>query len=149
MTHPHRTTKNGNFQPRGRWIRSEKRLAIYLRDYFECVYCYRDLHGAGSQGITLDHLRTRSHGGHNHERNLVTACRACNCSRQDRPWRKFLLEHVHRGDKDAAYEFHVAMIVLNRRRSIKRYLATAKAILAEPNGGTDGNQLSLHEDVSD
>lgn len=131
MTDKQRTTKRGEFQPRGRWIRPEKRLAIYLRDYFKCVYCYRDLHDAGPQGITLDHLNPRSNGGHNHERNLVTACRKCNCARKDRPWREFLLEHIHYGDKDATYEFHVGLIVQNRRRSIKRHLATAKAILAE------------------
>ena len=76
-------------QPTGEWIRREKRLAIYLRDKFRCAYCRIDLHDAAPQDITLDHLEARANGGMNHEVNLVTACRSCNCSRQSREWAQF------------------------------------------------------------
>jgi len=39
--------------------------------------------------VTLDHLLARSAGGDNDARNLVTACKSCNSSRQDRPWADF------------------------------------------------------------
>jgi 5-methylcytosine-specific restriction endonuclease McrA len=76
-------------QPTGQWIRAEKRLAIYLRDSFRCVYCCRDLHGAAPSDITLDHVKAKADGGSNEATNLVTACRTCNCSRQDKPLTRF------------------------------------------------------------
>lgn len=80
---------NSPHQPVGRWIRPEKRLAIYLRDSFRCVYCCADLHGADPRDVTLDHVVAKVDGGSNSENNLVTACRACNCSRQDTPISRF------------------------------------------------------------
>jgi hypothetical protein len=73
----------------GKWIRPEKRLAIYLRDGFACAYCGTDLRDSAPENVNLDHLRPRSKGGTNEARNLVTSCKSCNCSRQDRPWRAF------------------------------------------------------------
>lgn len=69
-------------QPVGRWIRVEKRLALYLRDNFTCQICKRDLHSADPFAITLDHYTPKAHGGSNHESNLFTCCRSCNSSRQ-------------------------------------------------------------------
>ncbi len=43
-------------QPTGCWCRQDKRLAIYLRDGFRCLYCLADLHGADPTDITLDHV---------------------------------------------------------------------------------------------
>jgi 5-methylcytosine-specific restriction endonuclease McrA len=76
--------KNGS-----KWIRPERRLAIYLRDGFACVYCGRDLRDADPREVTLDHLRPRIMGGDNASTNLVTACLSCNSSRGMRPWRTF------------------------------------------------------------
>ena len=105
-------------QPTGCWCRPEKRLAIYLRDRFTCLYCLTDLHGADPRDITLDHLVPVSDGGTNDADNLVTACRACNCSRQDQPLTRFAgretREHIRR----------------NTRRSLAPYRRLAKAILA-------------------
>lgn len=69
-----------------RWIRPEKRLAIYIRDGFACAYCGRDLRNAPAAEVTLDHLLPRVYGGNNDATNLITACRACNSSRQEKPW---------------------------------------------------------------
>ena len=76
-------------QPTGCWIRPDARLAIYLRDSFRCVYCCADLHSADPRDITLDHIICKMDGGSNLPKNLVTACRACNCSRQDKPLARF------------------------------------------------------------
>jgi CRISPR/Cas system Type II protein with McrA/HNH and RuvC-like nuclease domain len=72
-----------------KWIRPERRLAIYLRDQFVCVYCGTDLRDAPPSEVTLDHLKPRSKGGDNSNRNLITACRSCNSARQDKPWREY------------------------------------------------------------
>ena len=39
-----------------KWIRKDKRLAIYLRDGFMCCYCGKDLHHAKPEEMGLDHL---------------------------------------------------------------------------------------------
>ena len=81
--------RQGKAQASGCWIRAEKRLAIYLRDNFCCVYCGQDLKKETPQNVTLDHLTPRSQGGDNRALNLVTACRACNCSRGAREWTEY------------------------------------------------------------
>ena len=83
-----KTTKKGT-NYKGVCVRKDLRLAIYLRDSFRCVYCCRDLHGAAPTDITLDHLTAQVDGGTNDPSNLITACRTCNCSRQDKPVAKF------------------------------------------------------------
>ena len=86
--------RQGTAQPRGRWIRAEKRAAIYERDGWACAYCGRgprdrqDAHQAHVV-LSLDHLVPRSQGGTNEPRNLVSACISCNSSRRDRDWREF------------------------------------------------------------
>jgi 5-methylcytosine-specific restriction endonuclease McrA len=77
-----------------KWIRPERRAAIYERDGWECVYCGRGPRDRRSIRqahvvLTLDHLDPRSNGGNNETQNLVTACKSCNSSRQDRPWRDY------------------------------------------------------------
>ena len=112
-------TKNWNG---GKWIRPEKRLAIYLRDRFTCVYCLADLHDADPRDITLDHIKTRSNGGHNHEANLITACRSCNSSRPDKPLNRFCGPET------------VAHIRRNTRRSLKKYKTLAAALIEGTTG---------------
>ena len=79
------SARQGKAQAQGCWIRPEKRLAIYLRDGFTCVYCEKNLHGAAPQDITLDHVLPRSMGGSNESSNLITACKRCNCARGNKP----------------------------------------------------------------
>ena len=69
------------------WIRSEKRRRIYRRDRFTCVYCNTKF--TDGLSLTVDHVKARNNGGHNHHTNLVTACRSCNSSRQDRPFKQW------------------------------------------------------------
>lgn len=112
------TSRSGQHQANGQWIRTDKRLAIYLRDRFTCIYCLADLHGAEPSDITLDHVICQADGGSNEETNLVTACRSCNCSRQDKPLARFAgvetRKHIRR----------------NTSRSLKPYRKLAKAILS-------------------
>lgn len=112
-----RTAKGSNKANSG-WIKKDRRLAIYLRDRFTCVYCLRDLHDATPSDVTLDHVKCSSDGGSNHESNLITACRACNCSRQDKPLNRFCgpetRSHIRR----------------NCKRSLTKYRVLAKALIA-------------------
>lgn len=109
-------------QPTGQWIRPEKRLAIYLRDSFRCVYCCADLHDADPRDITLDHVTCKVDGGSNEAANLVTACRSCNCSRQDKPLARFAGPETR------------ADIRRLTRRNLARYLTLAKALIAGETG---------------
>lgn len=110
-----------------RWITPEKRLAINLRDGLACAYCGKDLHGADPADVTLDHLVPRnvkvSHGGGGNEAtNLVTACRRCNSSRQDKPW----LSYATGGAIDRIEQL--------RNRDLAPYLALSKAYFADAVG---------------
>ena len=119
-----RTTRNDY---RGVVIRKDLRLAMYLRDRFTCVYCLADLHGAHPSDITLDHIRCQSDGGGNDSDNLVTACRSCNCSRQDKPLARLA------GPEARAH------VRRNTRRAIGAYRRLAKAILAGETEDPRGN----------
>lgn len=79
------------------WISKEKRFAIYHRDGFDCVYCRAIFPPAmDGVGLTLDHLIPRSMGGDNRATNLVTACRSCNYSRQNKALASRLLAKLQR-----------------------------------------------------
>jgi len=103
---------------RGCTVRPDLRLAIYLRDSFTCLFCLRDLHSAAPMDVTLDHLLPHGRGGENTPRNLITACRSCNCSRGDKPLTRFASPEAR------------AHISRNRNRSIRCYRVLAKAIIA-------------------
>ena len=70
-----------------KWIRNEKRLALYLRDGLACCYCGATIEDGVR--LTLDHLTPHSEGGSNQAENLVTACQRCNSSRGTRPVEEF------------------------------------------------------------
>ena len=117
-----RTSRNdSNF---GFRARPDLRLAIKMRDGFRCGYCGRDLSGASFDDVTVDHLKPQSkRGTHNAPSNVITACRSCNCARQDKPWRPFARKQ---GGEEA-----VKRILRNTARSINRYRAHAKKIIAD------------------
>jgi 5-methylcytosine-specific restriction endonuclease McrA len=116
---------NSPHQPTGSWCRPDLRLAVYLRDSFRCVYCLTDLHGADPRDVTLDHVVAKVDGGSNKPENLITACRHCNCSRQDAPLKRFAgpeaLAHIKR----------------NTARKIDRYRKLAKALISGETGFED------------
>lgn len=64
----------------GHWIRLHKRMAIYFRDDFDCVYC-RCVFPIDTKGygLTLDHVDPN---GGNEPSNLVTCCRQCNSEKR-------------------------------------------------------------------
>ena len=115
-----------NGSNRGGWIRPNRRLAIYLRDRFTCIYCLKDMHDAAPFDITLDHIVPASKSdSSNASSNLVTACRSCNSSRQDKPLNRFC------GPETRAH------IRRNTRRSMTRYTKLANGILSGEISHTD------------
>lgn len=68
-------------QPVGRWIRVDKRKAIYKRDGNKCLHCGKPLARVDSQKRTLDHLKPVSEGGTNDASNVFTSCKQCNAKR--------------------------------------------------------------------
>ena len=91
-----------------KWIRNEKRLAIYLRDGLACAYCGSTIEDGAV--LTLDHVKPHSKGGDNKETNLVTCCRKCNCSRGNRSLRGFcksVAVYLNHGIKFETIEKHV------------------------------------------
>lgn len=66
-----------------KWLRPEKRLAIYMRDNWLCGYCNKDLHNVKAKLRTLDHILPVALGGTNEASNLVTCCKRCNDSKRD------------------------------------------------------------------
>lgn len=77
--------------------------------------------------ITLDHVTCHADGGSNGADNLITACRSCNCSRQDKPLSRFAgpetRKHIRR----------------NLKRSIAPCRKLAKAIIAGETEDPRGN----------
>ena len=106
-----------------KWIRRDKRLAIYLRDGMACAYC-----GAVFEdgvGLSLDHLICSSKGGSNKASNLVTSCISCNSRRRDMPLEDWLISQF---GEDAA---SVARFITEHiAKDLKPYRVEAKAILA-------------------
>jgi 5-methylcytosine-specific restriction endonuclease McrA len=76
------------------WITPERRLAIYLRDHFQCVACGIDLEDMDPNMVTLDHIISKQtfkqwtneqrvdFGSINKTSNLVTCCKPCNSSKK-------------------------------------------------------------------
>lgn len=91
------TSRNENWHGQ-KWIRNEKRLAIYLRDGLACAYCGATVENGAV--LTLDHLRPHSKNGTNNATNLVTCCKKCNSSRGNRSLRGFcraVAQYVNHG----------------------------------------------------
>jgi hypothetical protein len=80
-----------------KWIREVKRLAIYLRDNFRCLYCKKDLRHVARKLRTLDHIVPVALGGTNDATNLATCCKRCNDGKGDTPlaqWKPAMLVAV-------------------------------------------------------
>lgn len=86
------------------WLNPEKRIAIYGRDGYRCVYCGLGVKKLRSKGIPLsaDHVNPNKSGGGNHESNIVTCCSRCNSARSNRTIREFAgwMWHEHHKDFD-------------------------------------------------
>ena len=86
--HSGKAPESGSRVAGSKWIRKDKRLAIYMRDGFTCAYCGSNMKDDTAL-LTLDHLIPVEHGGSNDQTNLITACHQCNSVRGSRDLRQF------------------------------------------------------------
>ena len=123
-----------------KWIRRERRLAIYMRDGLACVWCGSGLEDEGVT-LSLDHVVPVSKGGGNGSRNLVTSCRKCNSVRGDRDAIDFahavasyldgnvkgrdILDHVI-DCANRRIDLKVALRIMSKRAGWQRALEDAK-----------------------
>jgi 5-methylcytosine-specific restriction endonuclease McrA len=110
-----RSPSGGNAGNGSKWIRRVKRLRIYARDRWRCVWCKRRVRtartvaqrkgGVRARVACLDHVVPRNEGGTNDPSNLLTACVQCNeargalsvlqfVTRRSRSWRRHFWHHV-------------------------------------------------------
>jgi len=115
------------------WITRKRRLAIYLRDGFRCVYCQADLTQANPREVTLDHVKPRCNGGSHKAKNLITACLSCNSARQHMGLRMFVFAFQSR------YAGRKCMARIERLRHTKldTYLPLAHDIISGNRAGRD------------
>lgn len=73
----------------------DRRLRIFRRDDFTCVYCGQRFE---PDGLTVDHVEPRVKGGDNSEGNLVTACTACNTEKGGAPAWAYLARRPEKRD---------------------------------------------------
>lgn len=110
-----------------KWIRQEKRLAIYLRDGLACAYCGHGVESGAT--LSLDHVVCHSHGGSNDATNLVTCCTRCNSSRGTRTVEAFaknVAGYINHGVKASTIIKHIATTT---QRPLD--VAAAKALIAQ------------------
>lgn len=72
----------------------EKRILILERDNYKCNYCMKNL---TKDNFYLDHIKSRSQGGHNYRSNLLLTCHSCNTKKNDNNVEDFLLENYRNG----------------------------------------------------
>lgn len=108
-----------------KWIRPVKRLAIYARDGFACVYCGSAMESGAR--LTLDHVVPCLLGGNNEATNLVTACLACNSAKQARSVTEFAMILADRGVNPDLIGDRVRK---QTGKDLAAYMVTARAIEA-------------------
>ncbi|MFQ5339924.1 MAG: HNH endonuclease [Anaerolineae bacterium] len=92
------------------WIRLPKRLAIYHRDGFDCIWC-RSVFPIDEMGygLQLDHVYFRAG---NEASDLVTCCPNCNSAKQQMSlvkWLERLSFETGEAVQDIAYRMMVAL----------------------------------------
>ena len=81
-----------------------KRLRIFERDAYRCVYCGAQF---AAEELTIDHVEPRVRGGDRSEGNLVTACGGCNVLKGHRRLSDFLRDERVARDNFFRYAVHV------------------------------------------
>lgn len=74
-------------------VKKNVRLAVLKRDGWRCMYCGQG--GLSGTTATVDHVIPACFGGDHSAENLRTACKRCNCQKQDRSveWFRMFLAH--------------------------------------------------------
>ena len=118
-----------------KWLRPDKRLAIYLRDNHTCLWCNK--HSDKVDELQVDHLDPYTHNKEdplrNDPSNLITACRPCNSRRKDMSLEEYA--EVMSGRTRQKVQTIIKRITVQTSQIITFYRAEAKAILAKQDAG--------------
>lgn len=118
------------------WISLQKRLAIYKRDDFDCVWC-RGWFATDElgYGLSLDHLHDR----HDHRaENLVTCCPECNSRRSGLSLRRWITTLAADGHESA--QTIRARVAAAASRPIDLQEGKRLALLRRPKIDLSGNR---------
>lgn len=107
-----------NMRPRGRRVPCT-RHNIFLRDRFTCQYCGKRL-PVGS--LELEHVLPVSRGGEDTWKNLVAACRGCNCKKDCKTPREAGMPLLRTGFQMEQFEPTSAQFYEEGRRYPPKYL---------------------------
>lgn len=110
------------------WLRLPKRMAIYYRDAFDCVWC-RGVFPIDTRGygLTLDHLDPSK--GHEAS-NLVTCCNSCNSARKELTQAEWCKRLKERGYNVEGIRKRIRRLT---RKSLNLYAGKWLASLRRPN----------------
>jgi len=124
------------------WIRIAKRMAIYARDGFRCIWCKVAFEDDRGYGFTLDHVYV---DGSNEHHNLVTCCASCNSSRQRlllADWLTLLKERTWQNHESVAHRVLIALgTPLNMEEG--RRLALARRPGKKDDDGSSGTDRAV------
>lgn len=125
------------------WIRLPKRLAIYHRDGFDCIWC-RSIFPTNElgYGLHLDHVYL---GAGNEARDLVTSCPTCNSAKQKMPLVKWL-EKVSLETGEAVQEIaYRVMVALDTPLNMREGRRLAELRRPKKAKGKRGRHLKVVE----
>ena len=101
-----------------------KRLQIFERDEYRCVYCGKVF---PADQLTVDHVQARVRGGDRSGGNLVTACSGCNTAKGHRHVGEFLRDNAAARSNFFRYAVHIWPRLLRAvREAIDRGEARSK-----------------------
>ena len=81
-----------------------KRMEIFARDAYRCVYCGETF---PPDALSIDHVQPRVRGGDHSGGNLVTACGGCNVRKGHRRLAEFLADEPAARDNFFRLATHV------------------------------------------
>lgn len=126
------------------WLRPITRWAIYLRDDLQCAYCrvtMREILASqtGDNFLTIDHFLTRSRGGTNDPKNLVTACYDCNMLKGRGNLRELC--------RAKGWNYHTtrARVRVRRNRDLEPFRQAARMALGLVPGFPRAETVRLHD----
>jgi hypothetical protein len=110
------------------WIRLDKRMAIYFRDSFDCVWC-RSVFPIDTKGygLTLDHLDPDKG---NESSNLVTCCKFCNSSRKELSLKEWYTTLKKRGYNPRGIKKRISRLI---KKPLNLFAGKWLASLRRPN----------------
>lgn len=75
--------------------KSKNKFIIFHRDGFRCIYCGKSSI-EDSEELSIDHILPRTANGKDTADNLVTSCKSCNSTKNNKILRGELMNRIHK-----------------------------------------------------